>query len=605
VTHAATNASSPHHETSHAPHGLAAELVLGTLAVLAVLLVGVYLPIGLSAVAVQDASSIEMRTVLGGDDAPLALRLYDELAAWTPGLVSAACVAACLNVLLRRMARRRLAWGGSLAWDVLGSPLLVFLGAVALLAVLAAMAVASISNGAALVAGAAGAAAVTLSVGGFAAYAWRRFRAVRVALLAVAGALLLVRIGGDLWGRSRLNAFDARWEKEIAAEREQRLAGERPVLRGAALDEDAAPRYEAVIARLRADSASLPSHPDLFALDAAASHGPFAPIPGKVRELVARRARDVAEVRAAAGCRRSSLGLVFDPEALAGDRPWASVRWLGGALVVACHERAQKGDLKEAASCYLDAVRVASDVSAGPLLRALVAFRLEEAALNALGRLVLSQKLDRATLARVESERSRLEPFRVSFADGERGSRLLLGKMERTIARSPAQAGLREPPLLAWLVPYRALAADGVWVADAFHREREQALGADDAARCARLAAEVEARAGASFNPIRRSLSGVRYDGSDSTQQLLGLARRGLAHFRLAQASLALEALRLETGRYPGVATARLPRDPFAPEGTLRFAPDGPSVRIWSVGLDGRDGGGDTRNLADVVLARE
>jgi hypothetical protein len=592
----------PHHETSHSPHGLAAELLLGTLAVLAVLLLAVYLPIGLFAVASQDGFSAETRISLGTDE-PRVLRLYAELVAWTGVLLSAAVVAACFNVLLRRIARRRLAWGGSLAWDVVRSPLVVALGGVALAAALVAMFVARASAAAATVAVVAAAAAVTLSVGGLAAYAWRRFRVFRGVVVAAAATLVLLRVGADVWGLARLRAYDAGWEKETAAERASRLASERPVLRETPIEEDVAPRYEAILARLRAER-DAPA--DLFAIDAAASHGPFAPIPGKVKQSVAKRKGDVAEVRAATACRRSSLGLDFDPETLAASGRIRTVRWLGGALVVTCHELAQAGDLAGAASCYLDALRFAGDLSAGAQLNGLIAMRLEEQALTALGRLALSQKLDRKTLARVEDERRRLEPFRANVADGERGSRLLLGQMERTIARSPTNAGLREPVVLPWLVPYRALAADGVWVADDIHREREKALASDDAERCARVAREVEARAAASLNPIRRTLSGVGFDGSDSTLRLLMQARRGLTHYRLVQAALALEAARLADGRYPrDVEAARLPADPFAPGSTLRFAPDAGAVRIWSVGFDGRDDSGRATSNADLVLARE
>lgn len=592
-----------HHESNHAPHGLAAELALGTLAALFVLFAAVYLPIGLAAVTEQ-ASSHEMRRILYDEAEPRALRLFAELEGWTVPLLCAAAAAACLNVLLRRVTRKRLAWGGSLAWDVIGSPLLVVLAAVALVAALATMLVRTGAGAAGLLALAAAAAAVTLSVGGFAAYAWRRFRAFRWAVVAALVALLLLRVGADLWGRAALRAYDARWEQEVAAERALRLA-ERPVLRGTALDEDAAPRYAAVLARLRAEAPGTPPDSDLFALDAAASHGPFAPIPERVRGIAAQRAADVAAIRAATACRRSGLGLDFSPGPTASDWSSSTFRWMSGSLVVACHELAQRGALGDAAACYLDAARVASDVSAGSLLHALLALHLEEAALTALGRLVLSQRLDRETLARVESERARLEPFRVSLADGERGGRLLFGRMERTLAEHPEEIGLRSPPLLAWLVPYRALAADAVGVADGLRREREAALAADDAARVARIAAQVESRAAGSLNPIRRTLSGVNFDGSDSTPRLLVYSRRGLSFYRLAQAAVALEAQRLAAGRYPREADVSLPADPFAAGAALRFARDGSSVRIWSVGADGKDELGNATSQRDVVLARE
>lgn len=593
-----------HHESNHAPHGLAAELALGTLAVLVVLFVAVYLPIGLAAVTEQ-ASSHEMRRILYDEAEPRVLRLFAELEGWTVPLLCAAVAAACLNVLLRRVMRQRLAWGGSLAWDVIGSPLLVVLAAAALVAALATMLVRTGAGAAGLLALAAAAAAATLSVGGFAAYAWRRFRSFRWAVVAALGALALLRVGGDLWGRAALRAYDARWEKEASAERARRLAADRPVLRGPGLDEDAAPRYEAVLERLHAEGKREPSQADLFALDAAASHGPFAPVPARVREIAAARAQDVAEIRAATACRRSGLGREVTLGGSAPGLPRTPLRWIFASLIVACHEHAQRGELGEAASCYLDGARFASDVSAGSLLEGLLALRSEEAALTALGRLALSQKLDGATLARVERERARLEPFRVSVADATRGSRLLLGRMQQTLAEHPEEVGLRAPPILPWLVPYRALAAGGVAAADALYREREAALAADDAAAVARLAARAESQVASSLNPIRRTLSGMELDGSDLTPRLLVLSRRGLAFFRLVEAAVALEAQRLSAGRYPREAEARLPADPYAAGASLRFASDGPGLRLWSVGADGRDEQGNAKGQADVVLARE
>jgi hypothetical protein len=97
------------------------------------------------------------------------------------------------------------------------------------------------------------------------------------------------------------------------------------------------------------------------------------------------------------------------------------------------------------------------------------------------------------------------------------------------------------------------------------------------------------------------------YNGLDSggtnSMRLFLNGRRQLAYFRLVEGALKLELEKKAHGRYPSDAAAlELPRDPFAPQQALRYALDGTSYRLWSVGIDGVDDGGAAKNEADVVL---
>ncbi len=68
---------------------------------------------------------------------------------------------------------------------------------------------------------------------------------------------------------------------------------------------------------------------------------------------------------------------------------------------------------------------------------------------------------------------------------------------------------------------------------------------------------------------------------------------------RLLQAALALRACKLEHGSYPASLASLVPSylpdvpyDPFAPKGPLRYRRQGSGYRLYSVGPDGRDNGG-------------
>ena len=104
---------------------------------------------------------------------------------------------------------------------------------------------------------------------------------------------------------------------------------------------------------------------------------------------------------------------------------------------------------------------------------------------------------------------------------------------------------------------------------------------------------------------MRRNLMGYAFPRLDTLgPRLLDDARRGRTWFRLTEAALRLEGVRVAQGRYPQNATAvRLPDDPFAPGSTLRFAAAPAGLRIWSVGPNGRDDGGEDRPQQDIVLA--
>jgi hypothetical protein len=521
-----------------------------------------------------------MRAALG-ETAPLSLRVFWALQAWTPPLLACLLAATIGDVLLRRGLPRRGFW----PWLLLGSLLFAALASEA---------------GDRLLWGTGSkpppfvlAAPVLVLVLLLGAELGRALRSRGFVLALTAAGLLFAaaRIGADAWGQARLAAYDARWEVEVAGERERARARERPVLSGTPIDGDAAPRYEAIFDALRPASSSGDG-----SLHQAARAAPGASIPAAALQVVRAHQEELRALREAQRLRRCALGQDFDPASVGRRNVFGVARWIGSALVVAGHERAQAGDLAGAAEEYLAAVRFGGDVAPGPLVNAMAGMSVEEAGLRALGRLVLGGKLDRSLLARIEGARSRLGATRSSLADGWRGDRLLLGRMERTLEASPEQAGLQKPLLLPWVVPYRALAAFAVTRVDPVQRRFGEALANDDLEAWTRAVAEARALAHGRLNPVLRGSLG-------HSSPVLLLARRGHAWFRLLQGALMIEESRLAPGSHPAdPASLRLPVDPLGSGAALRWSKGPPGVRVWSVGLDGKDGGGEAANERDLVL---
>ena len=570
-----------------------AELLRGLFGTWIAFFLLLYLPVGLVAVTAQDGWTEEMRSGMGVE-APLPLRLFAVLRAWTPWALVLLAIVVLAHVSLRR-------WLPRLAF--LAPLLLVVLLVLALGSGIVDRLVHGAGSGfpepAVLIV--AVALFVVLMAGALVARGLKSRRFV-LSVLVAAGLCVAFRIGADLWGHWWLSAYDAQWEKDVAAVRESRRTAERPVLRGAPVDEDAAPRYEALFDAVR--PAATASAAGQTALSRAAYTAPFAPIPDDARKAVSEHRKDLDALREAQQRRHCALGLEFDPAEVSRRSLWSVARWLGAALVVEGHVQAQAGDLEGAADRYLHAVRFAGDTAPGPLVNALAATSVEELGLRALGRLVLSGKLGRALLARIEEDRAKLEPARASIADGWNASRLFLGHMEHTMGAHPEEAGLQKPPILPWVVPYRAVAALAVGTVDPLQRQLGAALAAGDVAAWSRASDATRARASTSLNPTVRYFMGYSapFAGEGSATARVPLtARRSLAWFRLVQAAVAIE--NGGGGGSPGQSdTLRLPDDPLASGSALHWSRGPSGTRIWSVGIDGTDDGGESKNEKDLVL---
>jgi hypothetical protein len=280
-------------------------------------------------------------------------------------------------------------------------------------------------------------------------------------------------------------------------------------------------------------------------------------------------------------------------------------RYLVTLVSLEGNERAQAGDLTGAADRYLDLVRFGGDLGRGGVLHVLLGSTAEQTGLMALGRLVRSGRLQPPLLDRVEHERGLLERDRSSFANALANDRRMLDGLDELIDTWSSNLG--EPLVLPWVVPYRALAAHAVRVADPLRRKFEQAAAKDDFEAWKELGAESDAVAGNSWNPLLRLVMGyVSVFGDDNgthSNRLFLTSRQNLAWFRLVQAAVMVEREKRARGRYPSDASAlELPKDPLAPAQPLQYRLDGSGYRLWSIGLDGVDEGGKAEKRADEVL---
>jgi hypothetical protein len=586
--------------TASAAGPLARDSVGFAVAFAAVLVVFVYLPIGIAAAVAQDGYSEEMRRGLGSGT-PLPLRLFRFVQA-NLRLWPAAAAVAFAHVAMRRLVRKGVAFGDSLAWDSLTSPLLTTaVGS----AVGSAWAVAA-GGGDALDSvvwpglGIALGAFLSLAIAGLVfALAWGH-RGVRVALAAALVTAVAVRLGAEAWGRAALASHREERAAQVTAEDAAREAAVRPVLRGLAVAEDAWPRYEALIDGLRT---YFQAHPEARSVMSPAHDDPFAPIPAPAKAVLDARRGDVAALREATRCTRLSPPLGGNPVERVPSL--IAARYLATLASLEGHERAQGGDVAGAAERYLDVVRFGGDLGRGQVIHALLGSSAEQQGLMALGRLVRAGRMEPTLLDRVESERELLERDRSSLAHALLNERRSFDDLGAMIDAWPSNQS--EPLVLPAVVPYRALAAHAVRVAFPLRREFEEAAARDDFEAWKKLGERSDAVAGRSWNPLLRIVMG--YDGvlgeghGAHSHRLFLTFRQNLARFRLVQAAVVLEREKRARGRYPSDASAvELPRDPFAPAQPLSYRPDGSTYRLWSVGIDGVDGGGDAEKRADEVL---
>jgi len=148
--------------------------------------------------------------------------------------------------------------------------------------------------------------------------------------------------------------------------------------------------------------------------------------------------------------------------------------------------------------------------------------------------------------------------------------------------------------------PIRFVVADSLRTRTAMLRELEEANELADRREAIRLGQAASDRALRSRNPLVRiavpSLARARESQDLAT-----------ARFRILRAAIQLEKMWQKEGRYPASAAAiDLPIDPFAYPAKLHYASlaDGRGYKLWSVGLNGKDDGGNAKDQADEVFER-
>jgi hypothetical protein len=228
--------------------------------------------------------------------------------------------------------------------------------------------------------------------------------------------------------------------------------------------------------------------------------------------------------------------------------------------------------------------------------------------LRDLGRLIRSGKVETALLDRIEQGRALLEKNRASLAEGLANDRRTLDDFDAALGNWSSLVG--EPLVLPAVVPYPALAAHALNAADPLLREVASALANDDMEAWGRVGVRSDAVAGSSWNPFLRLVAGYSAlpvldegrRGIHSTRLFL-IARQNLAWFRLVEAAGMVERTKRTTGRYPSdTETLDLPKDPFAPSQQLKYRTDANRYRLWSIGMNGVDDGGESGKQADLVL---
>jgi hypothetical protein len=593
--------------SSGAARDLACVLAAGAL-----FLGAAYVASGLVAAVTQNGYSTEMLDGLG-QQPPAPVRLFRAVQLWLPRLALGLLLVGLLYVAARRVVRR-IGFGESWTWDLLLSPVLGGLLAMAAVAVLLVAQRPAPEGWLASMGAYGGGVAAVLSALGFLAAGFARWRRLPVA---IAGCVVVAFAGcaaADAWGSWRLAGFDREWAQDVAAERARIAGARRPVLRGEPSAQNAAPLYRGV---LGAVSRRPPNEIDasLKALEKALQAGPQAALSPEASRAVGGLREDIAALRAATRSDRCDWNFRWGGPYWK-DRPdWKVFRLVVDAVAVLGQERARAGDPQGAAEHYLDLTRFGSDYGSGEIFLWTMGMRSEEIGLKALGRLVSGADPRRpAPLDQIQHELGLLEGHLASAADGYRGERLTLGHfLALRFEESRGDANLATPAILPWLVPYRALVAQAVLATARIDQERARAVAAEDPAEGVKLANLVQTRYGRTWNPVLRGLLG--YDsvfggdvdpaeGARSSQDL------ATAYLRLAQGAVLVENERDPAGLYPrDSAGLKLGTDPFGWPRPLHYeaTSGGRGYKLWSIGPDRKDDGGapgDPGRLADVVVER-
>ena len=438
----------------------------------------------------------------------------------------------------------------------------------------------------------------------------QRFTARPARALAIAAAALIACwLGGrlvlDAWGGRMFAAYKPVAVAEIAAERQRIAADRRPVLFGAPIDDNAADRYRrltlTVLNKLKDTEAR-------SGIGTAVRDGPGKPRSAEVARWVELCRPELQALREAARCTRCDWHFAWERGPAAPIPSLLGARQAANLLVIEGHQRAEAGDVAGAIERDLEVVRMGSDYeSSGALIGSLIALALERTGTEALLQLVATDGLaSQPAWDEVQTKLDLLEPRLASVSVGYRGERLdYVGWgsfMSGDYLVALVQPNLR--PILAKALdlfyPIRFVVADSLRTRTAMLRELEEANELADRREAIRLGQAASDRALRSRNPLVRiavpSLARARESQDLAT-----------ARFRILRAAIQLEKMWQKEGRYPASAAAiDLPIDPFAYPAKLHYASlaDGRGYKLWSVGLNGKDDGGNAKDQADEVFER-
>lgn len=408
--------------------------------------------------------------------------------------------------------------------------------------------------------------------------------------------LLVGFLAAELWGKARLETYDVAWQKAISAERQRLAAIRMPVLHDEPLDENAAPRYQKLMDRV--EKIVDPT------LSSTAKTGPGGSIPPSVAKLVAENQPAIVQLREAVRCTRCNWEIKLEDGPMAKTPKLLPALALTNLLVVEGHQRAAAGDPAGAAERYLDAARLGADFGTGLFIMIMVGETIEERALDALGRLVVSTKTGAPLpLAEVDRQLVKLEPVLPSAVLGFRSERLWPGSLKKMLDDGTWKDVVGgQPGLIYYLVPRRALVASMLSSLEAINIEAEGAAATADRAERAKIVAGIEEFARKTWNPlVAMSIPNVA--------RICQRSDMVLAKFHLVRAAIAIEQHRSPAGLYPPApAGILLPVDPLAAPARLHYQPlsGGKGYRIWSVGDNGKDDGGISGKgtADDLVLER-
>jgi len=423
----------------------------------------------------------------------------------------------------------------------------------------------------------------------------RKGKLLAISLAVVLGTPVVARLAIEIWASYRLSAFEMFWTKGIGAERARAATRPSPVLAGAPIDQNAAPRYRELLPRA--------GEIEKKELESVLSSPPRAPFPEDLKALLDAHRQDLAQLREIVRCSRCDWELRYEKEGALAELPDLRKGFnLATLLVLEGHERASVGDTDGAADRYLESARIGIDFARGPTIAYLTGGLMIRQALLSLGRLLVETPREALEhLDTIEARLKQLEPAIPSAADAFRVERLakpgvLRAKLAERLENAPSGTG---SGIASRLVSNRVLLALALIEIDGRFAVAEGAASARTLSERRELLSFLRGRESPEGDPL--------FDEKAPAGYVESVSRRGdeqLAWLRVVLAAVLLEKHRARNGSYPKDASGiALPEDPHARPALLRYEAlgEGTGYRVWSVGLNEVDDGsrGD-----DLVLER-